>query len=525
MSEAVYAPSPHFAVPSSLVGLTDCYSDQLWRLHNLYFITDEGGNKVKFTPNWAQRKLLEEMWFLNVILKARQLGFTTFIDILALDEVLWHKDFHAGIIAHTREDVKKIFRNKVRFPYENLPDGVKQLFATKASSANELVFTHGSSISVGTSMRSSTLQFLHVSEHGKICAKYPEKAREIRTGSLNTVHPGQVIFIESTAEGRDGDFFRICKKSLDYALERRRLTRLDFKFHFFPWWLDPRYELDEEETKDTPIPPHFQRYFYVLEAKIGVRIRPGQRAWYVKKSDQQQGDMKREYPSTPREAFEQAVEGAYYSKQMAALRKRGGIGDYPFDPRFQVHVAWDIGRDDTNALWFIQEVAGGIPRAIHYYEDHGESIQFYINYILDWRRDNPSAILGTNYMPHDAEVVDYSREDGLERIEVVREAGLRAELVDKVDSLDDLGEGHQAVRDLLGLLEIDAEECEKGIKCLDHYQKEWDDKGGTWKNRPLHNWASHGAKALEQFARGHRFGQTDTRRKKRRQVPKNWRVI
>ncbi|MBY2923070.1 hypothetical protein HF265_31050 [Rhizobium leguminosarum] len=49
----------------------------------------------------------------------------------------------------------------------------------------ELLLGNNSSIRVGTSLRSGTLQYLHISEYGKLCAKYPDKAREVRTGALN----------------------------------------------------------------------------------------------------------------------------------------------------------------------------------------------------------------------------------------------------------------------------------------------------------------------------------------------------
>ena len=72
----------------------------------------------------------------------------------------------------------------------------------------ELQLSNGVTLHVGTSMRSSTLQLLHISEFGKICAKFPNKARQIVTGSLNALAPGQYVFIESTAEGREGYFYR-----------------------------------------------------------------------------------------------------------------------------------------------------------------------------------------------------------------------------------------------------------------------------------------------------------------------------
>ena len=68
-----------------------------------------------------------------------------------------------------------------------------------SSDTAELVFDNGSNVSVGTSMRGGTLQYLHISEYGKISAKYPDKAKEIKSGSFNAVKAGQFIFVESTA--------------------------------------------------------------------------------------------------------------------------------------------------------------------------------------------------------------------------------------------------------------------------------------------------------------------------------------
>ena len=71
-------------------------------------------------------------------------------------------------------------------------------------------FSNGSSYSVTTSARSGTVQRLHITEFGKICRKSPDKAEEIMSGSLNTVHQGQQIVIESTAQGASGHFFNLC---------------------------------------------------------------------------------------------------------------------------------------------------------------------------------------------------------------------------------------------------------------------------------------------------------------------------
>jgi hypothetical protein len=162
-------------------------ANRLWRLNNLYTITDKNGRRVLFTMNSAREALYRAMHRQNVILKARQRGFTTFIQLLMLDACVFNSDVRAGTIAHTLPNAQVIFRDKVRFPYDNLPDMIKNLAPARNDNACELLLANNSSIRVGVSLRSGTLQYLHVSEYGKICAKFPEKAREVRSGALNTV--------------------------------------------------------------------------------------------------------------------------------------------------------------------------------------------------------------------------------------------------------------------------------------------------------------------------------------------------
>ena len=93
-------------------------------------------------------------------------------------------------------------------------------------------------------MRSGTLQYLHISEYGQLCAKFPDKAREVRTGALNTVQAGQIVFIESTAEGREGHFYDLCEEAQAKQRMGTPLTPLDFKFNFFPWFRCPDYAIE-----------------------------------------------------------------------------------------------------------------------------------------------------------------------------------------------------------------------------------------------------------------------------------------
>src|SRR5260370_18062967 len=109
---------------------------------------------------------------------------------------------------------KFYIRDKVRFTYDNLPDVIKGRVPAQNDNACELLLANNSPIRVGVSLRSGTLQYLHVSEYGKICAKFPEKAREVRSGALNTVDKHGLVFIESTAEAQAGHFFELSHATL-----------------------------------------------------------------------------------------------------------------------------------------------------------------------------------------------------------------------------------------------------------------------------------------------------------------------
>src|SRR6476660_1267727 len=262
-------------------------ADRFWRLNNLYTIQTKEGHKAPFRLNWSQSELLRDLHECSLILKARQLGFTTFIQIFMLDACLFNSNIRAGTIAHRLDDARVIFRDKVKFPYDNLPEMLKAARPIIRDSADELVFANNSGIRVSTSMRSGTLQYLHVSEYGQLCARYPDKAREIRTGALNAVQAGQVVFIESTAEGKEGHFYDLCEQAQSKQRMGMPLTPLDFKFHFFPWWKSPEYQIDAENFS---IPAEYVHYFSKLAETQGIHLTQAQKVWYCLKAATQLAD-------------------------------------------------------------------------------------------------------------------------------------------------------------------------------------------------------------------------------------------
>jgi len=480
-------------------------TDPWWRICNLYKVKDKQG--VVFTlaerydSSWAQRDLYENMWYLNCILKARQLGLTTLIQLFILDRCLFNDNINAGVIAHTKEDAEYFFNDKIKFAYDNLPQDLRDLRSATSDTSRHLRFANGSQIRVGTSMRSGTYQYLHVSEFGKMCAKYPEKAQEVITGSLNTVAAGQFVFIESTAEGPFGEFYDMCERARTLAQRIEQnpdvmLTKMDYKFFFYPWWKHPHYALPDR----VEIPAKLAEYFKRLEDHEGITLTPDQKAWYVKKEEEQRAMMKQEYPATPSEAFERNIEGAIYGEQLRRARAAGRICKLATERGVPVNTFWDLGRNDLNAIWFHQRV-GQRNHFIYYYEYRLVDLTYYVQKLNEFR-EQFDWIYGVHYLPHDAEVIDMSSKNNESRERILNGAGLKPTRI--VPRIPNLNDGIEITRKVFDSCWFDEEGCEAGLKTLAGYEYKWDASFKTFRKLPVENWAKNGADAFRQFAQGYR---------------------
>ena len=464
-------------------------ANQEWRLNNLYYITDKKGRRVLFKPNAAQTEFMRNMHFRNVILKARQLGFSTFIDIYMLDIALWYPNTNCGLIAHTLKDALKLFQNKIKYPYENLPLAIKSMVQIVKSNETELTFSNNSSISVGTSLRGSTLNYLHISEFGKIAAQRPDIADEIVTGALPTVASGNFVFVESTAEGAEGRFADMVKKARSLANRGKALSPLDFKFFFFPWYLDPTYVLNADAVD---IPPEADRYFTSLATDHDIHLTPEQKAWWVSNADILKDAMLREYPADPDEAFRASIDGQpfYFAAQLSALEKQGRVSNVPYNPRYDVEVWADLGINDKTVLIFVQRTA----TAIHIIDCYASSDKTIADYAVILR--NKAMENGWKYsrfvMPHDIMHRDISG-DGRDRKAIAESCGIRPIVVaPKLDVITGIDEA----RNLLKTCYFDEKNTDQLFKALSKYRKDWNNKTGVWSDRPRHDDSSHYADAL-----------------------------
>jgi hypothetical protein len=466
----------------SIETLKEKLGDRKWRINNLYFVKDEMGRKVQFKMNPVQEFLHDNLWFFNIVPKARQLGITTFFCILYFDQILFSENKTAGIIAHRQEDMKKIFRNKIRFAWENLHPWLRaKIGEPDTNSANELIFPNGSTIFVSMTTRSGTVQFLHISEFGYICQRFPEKAEEIVTGAINSVHAGCMVSIESTAAGREGYFYEFCMTAEKNRKEGRQLTELDWKIFFFPWWLDHRYIMDS----DFIISAEDKTYFKSLEDKHKIFLSDEQKRWYIKKKQLNRDKMSAEYPSTLDEAFSVSVEGSYYAKEMAKVYAGNRIQVLPIDPAIKIDTWWDLGVNDFMVIIFTQTVGATI-RFVDLYYNHGEGLAHYVKVLEDKKYR-----YGRHIMPHDINVKDMS--SGITRKQQLFDLGMTDIVV--APKLG-IGDGIERVRAIFPRFIFDEEKTLRLYEALGNYRKEWDAKLGVFKDNPRHDENSHFADAV-----------------------------
>ena len=465
--------------------------DKLWRLTHLYYITDKSGNEVLFDLNWAQQELYHNEWHQMLVLKARQLGVTTYFSINFLDECFFYGNTHAGIIAHRKEDAEDIFKKKVKYAYDRMPSWTRAINSATNDRAGELTFSNGSSYRVSTGFRSGTYQRLLVSEFGKICAKSPDIAKEIVTGSLNTVSSDQVIAIESTAEGREGYFYEFAKEAEGLQLQGCDLSAMQMRFFFFPWYDEPGYR---EKGESITVSKETNDYLDAIELERQRKIDEEQRRWYEMKQRMLGDSIKQEYPSTPKEAFESANEGLYYGAQLSRLRAQGALTRVPYDDSLPVHTAWDIGLDDYSSIFCFQVGKGGSIAIINYYENWDEGAAHY----CDWLNKQKYRF-GRHIFPHDARKRDIgSKTRYLDYVTPLLEGRFVVLDIKECDKL----EGIQAVRAILSRCIFDEEKTGKAFRHLEAYKKLWDDRLGCYKNTPLHNEHSHCSDAFRYLAVG-----------------------
>jgi phage terminase large subunit len=192
-------------------------------------------------------------------------------------------------------------------------------------------------------------------------------------------------------------------------------------------------------------------------------------------------------------SFDAAVRGAYYAKEIneAENSEPSRLTSVPYDPRLQVHTAWDLGVADSTVIWFYQ-VVGRETRVIDVVKGEGVGLDWYARKLQE-----RNYLYGSHYLPHDVEVRELGT--GKSRKEVLEGLGVRVTVCPNIPVAD----GIQAVRMLLPTCWFDKSKCKEGIEALRMYRRDYDEKRQEFRPHPLHDWTSHYADAFRYFAVGH----------------------
>lgn len=191
-------------------------------------------------------------------------------------------------------------------------------------------------------------------------------------------------------------------------------------------------------------------------------------------------------------SFDRGIEGSYYSKLLMKMRENEHIISLPHDPYKLVHTAWDLGWDDATAIIFFQTDGHNI-KIIDAHEDSNKTLSWYKDFLI-----KKGYKYGTHLFPHDVEHVD-GLQSGCTRREILEDMQIPVTTVNKKVLVAD---GIESVKALMSSRLYIDQKCDKLLKALDHYHKDWDDKHKVYSNKPKHDWASHFSDALRILAVG-----------------------
>lgn len=327
--------------------------DKNWRLSNLYKIRTKNAELVKFKMNKAQTHYHANKHSRNIILKSRQLGFTTYETIDSLDDTMFTKNMDALFIAHIKGDAEDIFDKKVRIAWENMNPNIAELYKIETNRTNQMTFDFGdgtkSTFSVKVSGRSGTFRRLHVTEFAKVCVKEPKKAKEIVAGTIPAVPIDGRADIESTAEGEVGLFYEMFWE----AWERKRPPLMtEFKAHFYNWTWD-----EEEIAKITNTIPfnEMDEGYKFEEYAQKHNLSDKEITYYYLKWLSLKKDwnlLHQEYPTTVEEAFVSSGNKLFDVNKLNEQKIEEGmtVGDWVYYKKYNPLHTYVVGADPSEGI-------------------------------------------------------------------------------------------------------------------------------------------------------------------------------
>ena len=211
----------------------------------LLLVRTREGWTAPLKANAAQRAFERRRGERNIVLKARQMGMTTWAAARFFLKTITQPGTLTLEVAHTQEAAEEIFRIVHRF-VDWLPEELREgPLRTSRANVRQIVFPEMDSqyrvVSAGerNAGRGLTVQNLHCSE----LARWPGDPAETLAGLRAAMAPGAELILESTPDGVGGCFHEEWQKAGETGMVR----------HFFPWWMERRYRakaVDEASLTD-----------------------------------------------------------------------------------------------------------------------------------------------------------------------------------------------------------------------------------------------------------------------------------
>lgn len=445
-----------------------------WRLNNLYKIVDRDGCSIPFKMNYIQEKTFDALHSRNLILKARQLGMSTFSVLYILDDCLFTKNLNCGIVSYSMEHAQHIFKKIIGHALDNMSPEFHSCVGIIQRSAKEITFNNKSSLRVDTTLRGGAYQRILISEFGKTCARTPLHAEEVVTGTLQAVSKSGKVIIESTAEGNEGYYADMCMEAI--LRESEELSSLDYKLIFWAWHHEKTYRLEQEVKWDVELTDYFDN----LEEEHGIKLDRQQKNWYAKQYKLLGKKIMQEYPSTPKESFLVSSDAYFFSENIEQADKDNRlVYNSIYDPVLPVYVAMDIGLVHDTVIIFFQICHGEI-RIIDYYADRNKDVGFYAHFILFEKKYNYSAI----FLPHDVRrrskvdiTVSYEREFR----KLFSHTEIRVMVLPKIDKQVQIANAKNKFHRCV----FNMKKCGGLINHLMKYRKEWSDHYNRYMDKPF----------------------------------------
>jgi len=187
-------------------------------------------------------------------------------------------------------------------------------------------------------------------------------------------------------------------------------------------------------------------------------------------------------------SFDAAILGAVYGRWINAAEKDGRIKEVAYDPELPINTAWDLGYDDSTAIWWWQVCKNEL-RIIDYYEASGQDIEHYCDVIKARPYDYKDS---KHYVPHDA-AHKLLAAGGRSIVMQAWDLGVKMQVVSATSQQN----GISAARKTLECAWFDDEVTSEGREALKQYHFNYDSDKRILTSTPVHDWSSHAADAFE----------------------------